>query len=134
LLDKNCTIKDVNSVIVDQINALQNDIHDLEDMRSSLKHTFALDDKSYRNAYIIENKIKTFTGFYTTILSYKKELNFMILKLRELLDGGGSVEEFKSALRQVLSERNNVKVGLEENKRRINEIVGKNPNLMPSKL
>jgi len=134
LLDRSCNTKDVTFVIIDQINGLQHDIEDLEQMRTLLKDTFNIDDKSYRNAHIIENKIKTFTGFYTTILQYKRELNFMILKLRELLDGGGSVEEFKIALRQVLSERNTVKVGIEENKQRINEIVNKNPNLMPSKL
>jgi flagellar hook-basal body complex protein FliE len=99
-----------------------------------LKSIFPTEQDSYRNAYIIENKIKTFTGFYTTILSYKKELNSMLFKLREMLKTGGSVEEFKQALKEVLGERSRIQNKTEENKQKIDEILKDKPNLLPKSL
>jgi hypothetical protein len=134
MLQKNCSIKDVTKVIIDQINGIQYDIKSLEKLRQSLSNIFPSDAKSYRNSYIIENKVKTFTGFYTTILSYKKELNFLLLKLRDMLNTGGSVEEFKQALKEVLSERTRIQNKTEENKTKIESILKDKPNLMPKSL
>ena len=131
ILEKNCSIKDVTKVIIDQINGIHNDIKSLEELRRTLKNIFPKDLNSYRSSYIIENKVKTFTGFYTTILSYKKELNFMLLKLRDMLNSGGSVEEFKQALKEVLGERAKIQTKTEGNKKKIKEILDEKPNLLP---
>lgn len=134
LLKPNCSANDVTMVVIDQINGLKRDIQSLEEMRNSLKDIFPTDTKSYRSAYIIENKVKTFTGFYQTILTYKRELHTLLFKLRDLLSDGGSVEEFKIALRAVLAERNSIKDKTDSNKKRIGELLEETPDLMPKNL
>ena len=134
LLNKSCGTQEVTLVIIDQINSLNLDIKELEVFRNELKDLFPKDQKAYRNTYIIENKVKTFTGFYMTILSYKRELNILLLKLRILLTGGGSVEEFKTALRAVMAERNSIREKTNDNKERIAELLQEVPSLMPAKI
>ena len=72
ILGNSCSVRDVTKVIINQINGLQQDIFELDEMKILLKNIFPKDAKSYRNSYVIENKVKTFTGFHTTILACKK--------------------------------------------------------------
>ena len=134
LLENSCSVGDVTKLIIFQINSLQDDIKELEEMKTMLKNIFPTDMKSYRSAYVIENKVKTFTGFHTTILSYKKELNGMLLKLRSILDVGTDLEQYKKAMREVMMEHSSMKNNLESNKEKINDIIKKTPSLMPSSL
>lgn len=134
LLEKSCTPLQVTNVIIHQINGLQNDIKDLELFKDGLKAIFPSDPRSYRSSFVIENKVKTFTGFYATILAYKKELNDMLLKLRAILDVGTDLEKYKEAIREVIIERGNATLANEDNKKRMEELLKKNPNLMPTSL
>jgi len=134
LLESSCSVGDVTKLIIYQINTLQGDIKELEEMKTMLKNIFPTDMKSYRSAYVIENKVKTFTGFHTTILSYKKELNGMLLKLRSMLDVGTDLEQYKKAMREVMMEHSSMKNNLENNKEKIKDLIKKTPSLMPSSL
>lgn len=134
ILPTNCQARDVTRVIIEQINGLQDDINELDTMRQLLKNIFPTDTKSYRNSYVIENKVKTFTGFYSSILSYKKELNSMLFKLRAILDVKSDTDAIKQAIREVMTERSNLAMSLETNKERIKDLVRENPSLMPSKV
>ena len=133
-LDKSCSVGDVTKIIILQINGLQDDIKELEEMKTMLKNIFPTDMKSYRSAYVIENKVKTFTGFHTTILSYKKELNGMLLKLRSILDVGTDLEHYKKAMREVMMEHSSMKNNLETNKEKIKDLIKQKPGLMPSSI
>ena len=123
-------------IVVSQINGLQQDIKDLEDMREMLRMTMAMDDpKSWRSTFIVENRLKTFTGFYSTILSYKKELNDMLLKLRAILtDSNNLGDQVKDAIKEALMKREEVAIKVEDNKKRLQELVEQAPGLMPTSL
>lgn len=134
LLEKDCTASQVTGVIIVQINGLQKDIQELEVLKESLKNIFPSDPRSYRSSFVVENKVKTFTGFYSTILSYKKELNALLLKLREILNVGTDLEKYKQAIREVIIERSNTNASTEHNKQKIDDLLKKAPNLMPTSL
>lgn len=136
ILEKSCSANDVMGIVVSQINGLQQDIKDLEDMREMLRMTMAMDDpKSWRSTFIVENRLKTFTGFYSTILSYKKELNDMLLKLRAILtDSNNLGDQVKDAIKEALMKREEVAIKVEDNKKRLQELVEQAPGLMPTSL
>ena len=135
LLEHSCSPTDVTKVIIDQINGLVLDIKEMDELKKSLMNFFPKEKESYRSTYLIDNKVKVFTGFHQTILSYKKELNSMLLKLRSILkDGGGSVEIFKQALKEYFNERQGMINNNVKNKERMKEILQKSPSLMPKEL
>ena len=91
--------------------------------------------KAWRSSFAIDNKIKTFTGFYSTILSYKCELNKMLLNLRNILsDGNNLSEQVKDAIKDALLKREEITIKTQDNKKRINELLENTPNLMPKSL
>lgn len=135
ILDRACSGNDVMNVLVDQINGLQQDIKDLEEMRDLIKQTMLSDPKSYRSAYQVENKLKTFTGFYSTILSYKKELNDVLFKLRAILTEGNTLsDQVKDVIKNALVKREEINTKTQDNEKRIKEILSASPNLMPKAL
>lgn len=135
ILDRACSGNDVMNVLVDQINGLQQDIKDLEEMRDLIKQTMLSDPKSYRSAYQVENKLKTFTGFYSTILSYKKELNGVLFKLRDILTNNNTLgEQVKDAIKDALMKREEIATKTEDNKKRLQELIQSSPGLMPTSL
>lgn len=135
ILEKSCSANEVMGIVVNQINGLQQDIKDLEEMREMLKHSFLADPKAWRSAYAVENKIKTFTGFYSTILSYKKELNETLFKLRAILTEGNTLsDQVKDVIKNALVKREEINTKTQDNEKRIKEILSASPNLMPKAL
>lgn len=58
-------------------------IKDVEKISNKLDDIFP-EKVTYRNKFILEDKIKTYTGFYTTLLNLRKEINSTIIKEIEL--------------------------------------------------
>lgn len=136
MLEKSCTSSDVMGVLIDQINGLQNDIHNLEMLRDTLRNNFLADQKAWRSTYAVDNKIKTFSGFYSTILNYKCELNKMLVQLKNILSEGNSVsEQVKEAIKEALLQQTAaMRQDVSENKKRITELLNDAPGLMPTSL
>lgn len=136
MLEKSCTSSDVMGVLIDQINGLQNDIRNLEMLRDTLRNNFLADQKAWRSTYAVDNKIKTFSGFYSTILNYKTELNKMLVQLKNILSEGNSVsEQIKEAIKEALLEQTvQMRDDAAMNKKRIEELLKDSPGLMPRTL
>lgn len=136
VLEKSCNANDVMTILVNQINGLQQDIKDLEEMRELIRETLSIGDpKSWRSTFAVENKLKTFTGFYSTILSYKKELNDVLFKLRTILTDSNNIgDQVKDAIKEALMKREEVNINIEANKKRLNELLKDAPGLMPTAL
>lgn len=58
----------------------------IKEVESLIKHTQNIfpKDLNFRNKYILDDKIKTFTGFYSTLLNLRKEVNQSLIKEIEL--------------------------------------------------
>lgn len=136
VLDKSCSATDVINVLIDQINGLQNDIRNLEDLRDMLKNNFLADQKAWRSTYAVDNKIKTFSGFYSTILNYKCELNKMLIQLKNIRTDTDSVsEQVKTAIKEALLQQTvEMRQDAAINKKRIEELLKTSPGLMPTSL
>lgn len=136
ILEKSCSSSDVMGVLIDQINGLQNDIRNLEMLRDTLRNNFLADQKVWRSTYAVDNKIKTFSGFYSTILNYKCELNKMLVQLKTILSEGNSVsEQIKEAIKEALLEQTvQMRDDVAMNRKRMDEILKDSPGLMPRTL
>ena len=53
---------------------LESDLEDITKLKNHLGSLFP-DDINFRNKFILEEKIKSTTGFYSTILSIRQEIN-----------------------------------------------------------
>jgi len=64
--------------LLDKINGsrddLEKDLKDISDLKDKLSSLFP-QELNYRNKFVLEEKIKAVTGFYSTMLNIRQELN-----------------------------------------------------------
>lgn len=134
LLDVNCSNQDILKAIILQINNLQKDILELEELKGNFANFLTQTQYALvKNSHVLDNKLKVFSTFYSTLLSYKKELNELILKLRLLLQDNNQDDLYKEAIKNILSECSNLQNVIKDNEEKMQECLDKNPNFMPDK-
>ena len=74
---------------------LEEDLVDVRKLKDKLETLFPT-ELNFRNKHILEEKIKTVTGFYSTILNYRQEINKSLtseIEIRRRLNAKGGDEQ-----------------------------------------